>query len=401
MPAVFAVFEHGEQTWDVRKLALCASLAILALAPGASGQPQTSSPGVLLSKHFLGVYRLGPVGAIQRLVGTDIRPLAVAADGTAAGVRASDRGQNGPLFIARGPTRIQLPHSSGGAWCVAFSADGSLVAYVSGKRVLTEPTPGLFYFRIDGTLWLADVAHPEEARAIDTGAFTLSECPLPAATGQRFAYFVQTSAGDWELRLYRDGGVGTIADDPAPVPSNHDRSFAWAPNGTLGFIRGDDLWAGHRRIATNLTKTIARRSDIVYANAIDFSSDGRLIAVSLGRKTGIFRLSGQLIRVVPGHLIDWSGSKGVLTIGETRQAIIVLWRFPLRGPGRVLARYFKLAAVSAPAGAWFGYPIAQTGEFVFRRADGSLLRTVRLHSIGVPLAAIDRSGRVSLPAGSY
>jgi hypothetical protein len=385
----------------VRKPALCASLAVLALAAGASGQPQATSPGVLLSKHWLGVYRLVPSGAIQRLVGTDIRPLAVSADGDAAGVRASDKQQNGPLFIARGPTRVELPHSSGGVWCVAFSADGSLVTYISGKAVLTEPSPQLFYFRIAGTLWLADVAHPQEARAIDTGAFTLSECPLPAPTGQRFAYFVQTSSGDWELRLYRNGAVETIADDPAPVPSNHDRSYAWAPNGTLGFTRGDDLWAGRRRIATNLTTTLAPRTNIRYAKAIDFSSDGRLLAVSVGDKTGIFRLSGRFVRVVPGHLIDWSGSKGVLTIGATKQAVIVFRRFPLRGPGRVLAHFFKLPAVSVPTGAWFAYPVAQTSRFVFRRADGSLLRNVYLGFIGVPLAATDRSGRLSVPAGSY
>ena len=83
----------------MRKPALCASLAVLALAAGASGQPQATSPGVLLSKHWLGVYRLVPSGAIQRLVGTDIRPLAVSADGDAAGVRASDKQRNGPLFI--------------------------------------------------------------------------------------------------------------------------------------------------------------------------------------------------------------------------------------------------------------------------------------------------------------
>jgi hypothetical protein len=385
----------------VRRLALCASLAVLALASGASGQPQATSPGVLLSKRWLGVYRLGPSGPIQRLVGTDIRPLAVTADGTTAGVRAADRDQSGPLFLARGAKRTELPHSSGGVSCVAFSADGSLVTYVSGKPVLTEPSPDLSYFRIDGKLWLADVAHPQEARAIDAGAFTVSECPLPAPTGQRFAYFVQTSAGDWELRLYRDGSVGTIADDPAPVPSNHDRSFAWAPNRTLAFIRGDDLWAGRRRIATNLRATLAPRSNIRYAKAIDYSSDGRLIAVSVGNKTGIFRLSGQLVRVVPGHLIDWSGSQGVLTIGETKQAIIVFRRLPLRGPGRVLARFFKLPAVSVPTGAWFAYPVAQSWRFVFRRADGSLVRSVYLGFIGVPLAATDRSGRLSLPAGSY
>jgi hypothetical protein len=224
---------------------------------------------------------------------------------------------------------------------------------------------------------------------------------LPAPTGRRFAYFARDSSGDWVLRLYRDGGSVTIADDPAPVPSNHDRSFAWALNGTLGFVRGNDFWADRRRIATNLTTRLAPRPRTEYAKAIDFSSDGRLIAVSFGNRTGVFRLSGQLARVVPGHLLEWSGSRGVLTIGATKQAIVVLRRFPLRGPRRVLARHFKLPAVSVPTGAWFAYPIAQSGRFVFRRADGSLLRNVELRFIGVPLAAADRSGRVSLPAGSY
>jgi hypothetical protein len=395
----------------VRTLALCASLAVLALAPGAGGQPQTSAPGVLLSKRFLGVYRLTPAGGIHQLVGTDIRPLAVTASGTAAGVQASDLGHNGPLFLARGATRVELPHTGGGVWCVAFSADGSLVAYVSGKPVLTKVSPQLFYFRIDGTLWLADVANPQDARAIETGTFTVSECPLPAPAGQRFAYFVRNGSGDWELRLYRNSSVAPVADDPEPVPSNHDRSFAWAPNGTLAFVRGDELWlafvrgdelwAGQRRIAAGLAAKLALKPKAQFSRAIDFSSNGRLLAVSMANKTGIFRLSGRLVRVVPGHLIDWSGSEGVLTIAETKQAIIVLYRFPLHGPGRVLARHFKLTAASDPAGAWFGYPISETGRFVFRRADGSLLRTVRLHYIGVPIAATDASGRLSLPAGSY
>jgi hypothetical protein len=372
----------------VSRLALCASLAVLALAPSASGQPQAPPAGVLLSNGFLGVYRLGPTGGIHKLIGRDVRPLAIAADGTAAGVRASDRDQSGPLFLARGTSRVELPHSTGGVACVAFSADGSFVAYVSGKTLLTKPSPDLSYFRIDGTLWLAAVAHPDQARAVDTGTFAVSECPLAAPTGQRLAYFIRTASGDWELRLYRDGGVATVVDDPSPVPSNHDRSFAWAPNGTLGFIWSDDLWAGGRRIATNLTATLAPRPS--YGKAIDFSSNGRLLAVSVGNKTGIFGMSGRLVRVVPGHLIDWSGSQGVLTIGVTKKFQIAFYRFPLRGAGRVLAYYFKLPAVSDPAGAWFAYSIAVCGQaapcaagrFVFRRADGSLLRTVPLRFTG-------------------
>ena len=68
-----------------------------------------------------------------------------------------------------------------------------------------------------------------------------------------------------------------------------------------------------------------------------------------------------------------------------------------------MARFFKLPLVSDPAGRWFAYPVAQAGQFVFRRADGSVIRTrlLWIRSIGVPLAAVDRSGRLSVPAGSY
>ena len=387
----------------MKQLQLCACLAVLTLAPGASGQPQTNMSGVLLSKDYLGVYRLGPSGPIQRLVGTDIHAAAVAANGTAAGFRASDREQTGPLFLVRGATRTELPHSSGGVGCVAFSADRSLVAYVSGRPTLTKPSSGLDYFRLDGTLWLAEVAHPEHARAIDAGTFATSECPLPAPTGARFAYFLRTASGDSGLRLYRNGGVGTIADDPSPVPSTHDRSFAWAPNGTLGFTRGDDLWIGHNRIAENLATTLAARANSQHARAIDFSANGRFVAVSLGNKTGIFQLNGQLVRVVNGHLIEWSGSQGVLTIGLTKKFQVGFSRFPLRGPSRLLAYYFKLPAVSDPAGAWFAYPEARRSQLVFRRANGSLLRVAQFKfgSVAIPLAAVAPSGRLSVPAGSY
>jgi hypothetical protein len=385
----------------VRKLTLCASLSVLVLGPGASGRPQATASGVLLTKGFVGLYRIGTRGDVQALVGRDIRPIAVTANGTAAGFKASDRSESGPLFLARGATRVELPHSHGGVRCAAFSGDGSLIAYVSGTPLLTQPSPGLAYFRIEGTLWLAQVAHPEQARAIDAGAFAVSECPLPSPTGQRFAYLIQTTAGVWKLRIYRDGAVGTLADEQKPVPSNHDRSFAWSPNGTLAFIRSNDLFVGSRRIASGLVRKLAPHPKTRPGHALDFSSNGRLVAVSLGNKTAIFRLGGRLVRVVHGHLIDWSGSRGVLTIGDTDDSVVAFYRFPLRGPGRVLAYHFKLPAVSDPAGAWFAYPLAQSGRFVFRRADGSLLRILKLHAVAAPLAATDRSGRISVPAGSY
>jgi hypothetical protein len=150
-----------------------------------------------------------------------------------------------------------------------------------------------------------------------------------------------------------------------------------------------------------LVRKLATTPKAGHAEALDFSSDGRLIAVCLGQKTAIFRLNGGLVRVVHGHLIDWSGSQGVLTIGANKQFVIALYRYPLRGPAHVLAYHFKLPAVSDPAGAWFAYPLAQSGQFVFRRADGSLLKS----SASIP--SVRRSqqspapGVLSVPAGSY
>jgi hypothetical protein len=306
------------------------------------------------------------------------------------------------LILARGKSRDELPHSSSGVGCVAFSADGSLIAYVSGEPTLTHASSGIQYFRIEGTLWLADVAHPEQARAIETGAFATSECPLPSPSGRKFAYFVQKAPDAWELHVYREGGVSTVAHDPVPVPSNHDRSFAWSPKGgTLAFIRGDDLLTRQGRVSQGLTKLLAPRSDARYARALDFSSDGRLLAVSFGFRTGLFRLNGRLVRVVFGHLREWSGSRGVLTEGLDTHFAPTLFRFPLHGPRRSIARHFKLPVVSDPAGAWFAYPEPGPRQLVFRRANGSVLRRIQLNFMPAPLAATDRSGRLSLPAGSY
>ena len=390
----------------MRLAILAASVAVLAGAAGAGGMLQVRGPGVLASNLTsgpgVGLYRIAPGGGLHPIVGLDLIPRAAAPTGAVAGFRAGDRDGTQGLILARGKSRDELPHSSSGVGCVAFSADGSLIAYVSGEPTLTHASSGIQYFRIEGTLWLADVAHPEQARAIETGAFETSECPLPSPSGRKFAYFVQKTPDAWQLHVYRDGGVSTVADEPAPVPSNHDRSFAWSPNGgTLAFIRGDDLFTRHGRISQGLTKLLAPRSNARFARALDFSSDGRLLAVSFGDRTGIFRLKGGLVRVVFGHLREWSGSRGVLTEGVDTHFVPTLFRSPLRGPRRSIARHFKLPVVSDPAGAWFAYPKPERRQLVFRRADGSLLRTIQLNFMPAPLAATDRSGRLSLPAGSY
>src|SRR5437763_783537 len=54
-----------------------------------------------------------------------------------------------------------------------------------------------------------------------------------------------------------------------------------------------------------------------------------------------------------------------------------------------------------PGGAWFGYAPVAKKQLVFRRPDGSLLRTVRLAFVPEVVAAAGKGGRINYPHGSY
>jgi len=71
--------------------------------------------------------------------------------------------------------------------------------------------------------------------------------------------------------------------------------------------------------------------------------------------------------------------------------------------GRVvaLARHFKTPVVADPGGAWFAYALVAKKQLVFRRPNGSLLRTVRLAFVPEVVAAAGKGGRINYPHGSY
>jgi hypothetical protein len=105
-------------------------------------------------------------------------------------------------------------------------------------------------------------------------------------------------------------------------------------------------------------------------------------------------------RVAFGHLRDWSGNTSVLTNGLSGLTP-TLFRVPIRGRVVPLASHFKTPVVSDPSGGWFAYEPAAMKKLVFRRSDGTLLRTVRLWFIPSVIAAAGKGGRVNYPHGSY
>jgi hypothetical protein len=390
----------------VRGLFAAISLAALVIVSGSSARALVG-PSVLVSRlpasrtspgRFIGLFRVTPQGKVQKLLAGDVAPVSLAATGAAVGYPA-DPHQN-RLLLAVGGNRAVLPHSESGGWCAAMSPDGSLVAWVNGMSTYVRPNRHLLYTRVEGTLWVAETAHLDRAQAVEDGAFTLSECPLWSPNGNKLAYFVQQAVPAWALSIYDHGAVHLIATVQTPVPSAHDRSFAWSRDGRLAYMRRRDIFVGTRRVGWQILNRLSPRATSEYNRAIAVSPNGRLIAASFGFRTGIFRLNGGVARVTFGHLRDWSGNAGVLTNGLSGLTP-TLFRVPVRGRVVPLATHFKTPVVADPGGAWFAYEPAAKKELVFRRSDGTLLRTVRLGFIPSVIAAAGKGGRVNYPHGSY
>ena len=384
------------------------SLVALVVAAGSDARPALLGPGLLFSNggtdvrrapiRATGLYRLTPGGSVRAVLDDNVSPASIAATGETIGYAADPN--DGRLYLVEGNRRVVLPHTEGMGWCPAISADGSSVAYVTGSGRYVQPSRHLLYTRIEGTLWVAATGSLEQARAVAVGAFAASECPQWSPAGNRLAYFVDRGVAGWELNVYRDGTVRAVETEETPVPSAHDRSFAWSRDGRLAFLRGRELYVGARRIGRRLLDRLAPRVTTVHNHAIAVSPSGRLVAASLGDRTGIFRIDGAVVRVTAGHLREWSGNRAVLTNPVDRLTPTLAW-VPLRGSIRVLARHFKTPVVGDPGGAWFAYKATGTRQLVFRRADGSLLRTARLRFIPRVLEAVGADDRVREPPGSY
>ena len=383
------------------------SLAALVIAGGSSARPVLVGPSVLVSSAPTsrahpglptGLFRVTPRGKVQALLAGDVSPVSVAATGAAVGYPPDPRARH--LVLAASASRTVLPHAEAGGGCAALSPDGSLVAYVTGTSSYVQPSRHLLYTRIQGTLWVAETANLDRLRAVQAGSFATSECPQWSPTGNRLAYFAQQAEPVWALTVYDHGAVHVVANVRTPVPSAHDRSFAWSREGRLAYMRGRDLFVGTRRLGRQILNRLSPRATTEYNRALAVSPNGRLVAASFGFRTGIFRLDGTVARITSGHLRDWSGNAGVLTNGLDG-LIPTLFRVPVRGRVVALARHFKTPVVADPGGAWFAYALVAKKQLVFRRPNGSLLRTVRLAFVPEVVAAAGKGGRINYPHGSY
>jgi hypothetical protein len=226
------------------------------------------------------------------------------------------------------------------------------------------------------------------------------------------AYIVRREklSNDWAVVIDSDNEAKTVAHITTLTPSTHFRTFAWSGDLVLFFIDGLDLYRVDRgaaavRIGRSILQQVdARRSPTksLSARTLAIDPSDRLLAISIGDSTGVFRRNGTLVRLASGHLMGWSGVAGVLTEGFKGNTP-TLYRYPLKqsGKGTVVQTFFKLTVVTDPAGRWFAYPQPISHELVFRTADGKVLRRYRPTFEPVVLAAVSASGRIAGPTGSY
>ena len=142
-----------------------------------------------------------------------------------------------------------------------------------------------------------------------------------------------------------------------------------------------------------------------YMRALGLSPDGRTLAASIGRATGVFRAAdGVSLRIAPGLLIGWSGTVGVLTqhvAPEGGGPSLFRYAFDPGDAGRVLLNMFKGDVVTEPGGKWFATPDPNGFQLHFWRPSGARLRRVWFPSQAPsPIGAVAANGRVAAPTGS-
>lgn len=180
-----------------------------------------------------------------------------------------------------------------------------------------------------GALWVVRVQPTlENPERVDEGFFSAAECPVWAPNRSTLAYLVRSPSGAWSLRRWRVGSVAQIAVFKDAVPSVLYRTLAWRPGGGgLAYLDGGSIWSSRggaprvlgrrgslRRVELRGTRGAEKGYDPA-ARILSYSPNGRWLAASVGAATGIFRANGRRVRIVPGHLMGWSGSIAVLTEG--------------------------------------------------------------------------------------
>lgn len=268
-----------------------------------------------------------------------------------------------------------------------------------------------------GALWVVRVQPTlENPERVDEGFFSAAECPVWAPNRSTLAYLVRSPSGAWSLRRWRVGSVAQIAVFKDAVPSVLYRTLAWRPGGGgLAYLDGGSIWSSRggaprvlgrrgslRRVELRGTRGAEKGYDPA-ARILSYSPNGRWLAASVGAATGIFRANGRRVRIVPGHLMGWSGSIAVLTEGFRSPFPPTLYRYPFipSRPGKVLERSFKWAVVTDPAGRWFAYPDVHTQSVIFRRPDGGIMHRVSVRFYPFALQARSGDGRLADPAGRY
>jgi hypothetical protein len=359
-----------------------------------------------------GLWFVSVAGRVRQVLSNKSLPLARSASGLIAAFAAPDR--TGPVTIIGAGTSALA--GTDGAACVGWSSDGSRLTYITGEKQLI-PRPGAqTLFGWLGTLWVVRTsAGIAAAQRVDDGFFPSAECPAWSASRNALAYIMRDPSGKLLLKVYDDQRSSQIATLDDAVPSTGYRTFAWNPGGSaLAFISGNSLasaqgsWAPRpfglsgalRAVETDGTK----QGHDPAARTLSLSPNGRWLAASVAAATGIFRADGTLAKIVPGHLMGWSGNLGVLTerAGGTLEPTLFRYSLTSREPAVPLERNFKSNVLSDPSGHWFAYPSSKTPRIlIFRRPNGRVLRRVSLPFMPFAMQAVSADGRMADPAGRY
>jgi hypothetical protein len=386
----------------VVKLGIAVLFVLLATTSALGASPQAPSKlaeGVLVldSGRTLGYPRVHGAmlvtrgGLARRIVSRRWAPRSFNRRGSFVAVRAG-RKTSALWMISR--TAIRIPGSES-ASCIAWSADGALLSYVTGRWTPYDPDLGAGAY--DGKLWVVPASTPRKPIVASEGLFPSTECPAWSKQSPSLAYVSSSESAKprWVLRVYRAGSP--VATLERRVPSISYRTFDWAPDrDVLVFADGASLYKWHSGQTSRLgaegslrplEKT--QRPDAKLFHALRFSPNGRYVAVSEGGQTGVFRADGQPVRILPGLLNGWAGNTGVLTLAPNRQAVIELTLYPLHGLKRRITKYFKTTIATDPLGRWFAYaPSRPRFTVVFRRPNGNLIRTVKVGFIPIVAAGV-------------
>jgi hypothetical protein len=401
-----------------RRIAGGCALGVVAVSlvlAGAAGGRESATGGSFLlvaqtppppaAGFGRGLIKVTPAGSASRVLGQAWYPVAWSARRLVVAGAASAPTTGRELTIVGRGRSISIPGSAGGR-CASWSRDGRSVSYLTGQAA-PYSTPKLGAFRIQGDLWVVSSSSPTKPRRVDSGFFPTSECPLWSTRSAKLAYVVGSATGGWRLKVFSGGRSALAAKLADAVPSNDGRTFAWSRRqDALVYVDGANLSVytagraravGRKGVLDPLLTGATRRGESTVARAVEVSPNGKLVAVEISQRTGVFSLaSGRSPVLAIGALYGWGGDVGVLSISllPNRRGP-ALWLTLLGGTRRLLQRNTENATISDPTGAWFAYVTAR--QIVFRRPDGRLIRRVSLGFTPQLVQAVAADGATATP----